>query len=64
MSMGSIKGSSMMVKMADTLVKDGWSFIPNELDVVIRAENKKTGESVSFPSIGNLKNWLYEKALS
>ncbi|RNF41250.1 hypothetical protein [Planococcus salinus] len=64
MSMKPFKGSSMVMKMTQALMKDGWSFIPDEFDVIVRAENKKTGEAVSFPSIGNLKTWLYEKALS
>ncbi|MGI2326973.1 hypothetical protein [Planococcus sp. YIM B11945] len=64
MSMESIKGSSMVIKMTRALMNEGWSFIPNEADVIVRAENKKTGEAISFPSVGNLKTWLYEKALS
>lgn len=59
-----IKGSSMMIKTTRTLIEDGWSFVQDEFDVIVKAENKLTGEAVSFPSIGNLKRWLYEKALS
>ncbi|MDN7245140.1 hypothetical protein QWY16_17315 [Planococcus shenhongbingii] len=59
-----IKGSSMVIKMTRVLIEDGWSFIQDEFDVIVRAENKLTGEAVSFPSVGNLKRWLYEKALS
>jgi hypothetical protein len=64
MNTETIKGSSMIVKMARTLMNEGWSFIPDEFDVIVKAENKTTGEEVSFPSIGNLKMWMYEKALS
>ena len=59
-----IKGSSMMIKTVRTLIEDGWSFVQDEFDVIISAENKLTGEAVSFSSLGNLKRWLYEKALS
>lgn len=58
------KGSSMVMKMTRALSEEGWSFIPNEFDVIIRAEHKASGETISFNSIGNLKNWLYRKALS
>lgn len=64
MNLDSIKGSSMIVKMARALVEDGWSFTPNEFDVIVKAEHKDTGQAISFNSIGNLKRWMYEKALS
>lgn len=64
MSLETIKGSSMIVKMTRTLMNEGWLFTPDEFDVIIKAENKTTGESITFPSIGNLKTWLYQKALS
>lgn len=54
----------MVMKMTRALSEEGWSFIPNEFDVIIRAEHKTTGETISFNSIGNLKTWLYRKALS
>ncbi|MFD1030577.1 hypothetical protein [Metaplanococcus flavidus] len=63
MSLETIKGSSMVVKMTRTLMNEGWLFTPNEFDVIVKAENKTTGESIHFPSIGNLKTWLYQKAL-
>lgn len=58
-----IRGSSMIVKMTRSLIEEGWSFISNDMDIVVRAEHPATGEVVSFNSIGNLKRWLYEKAL-
>lgn len=64
MSLETIKGSSMIIKMTRKLMKEGWSFTPNEFDVIIKAEHKATGESIHFPSIGNLKTWIYQKALS
>ncbi len=64
MNLESIRGSSMIVKMARALVEDGWLFTPNEFDVIIKAEHRDTGEAISFHSIGNLKRWMYEKALS
>lgn len=64
MNLEKIKGSSMVIKMTRTLMNEGWSFTPNEFDVIVKAENKTTGESIHFPSIGNLKTWLYQKALS
>lgn len=64
MNLDSIKGSSMIVKMARALAEDGWSFTPNEFDVIVKAEHKGTGEAISFNSIGNLKRWMYEKALN
>lgn len=64
MEMGKIKGSSMMVKVVRSLMEEGWSFTPNELDIIVRAEHPETGESISFPSFGSLKMWLYEKGLS
>lgn len=64
MSTETIKGSSMIIKMTRSLMKEGWSFTPNEYDIIIKAENKTTGESIHFPSIGNLKTWIYQKALS
>lgn len=64
MNSESIKGSSMIVKMIRMLMTEGWSFTPNEFDVIVKAENQATGESIQFPSIGNLKTWVYQKALS
>jgi len=54
----------MIVKTARSLVEEGWSFIVDEFDVIIKAEHKATGEAVSFNSMGTLKRWMYEKALS
>jgi hypothetical protein len=54
----------MVIKMTRTLMEEGWAFISNESEVVIRAEHSGTGEAISFNSVGNLKRWLYEKALS
>lgn len=64
MNMDTIRGSSMVIKMTRTLMEEGWAFISNESEVVIRAEHPGTGEAISFNSVGNLKRWLYEKALS
>lgn len=63
METGTIKGSSMMVKMVRSLMEEGWSFTPDELDIIVSAKHPETGESISFPSFGSLKMWLYEKAL-
>lgn len=64
MNLDSIKGSSMIVKMARALMEDGWLFTPDEFDVIVKAEHQETGEAISFHSMGNLKRWMYEKALS
>lgn len=59
-----IKGSSMVMKMLDRLTMEGWTFTANDSNIISHAKNNTTGESVSFPSIGNLKIWLYRKALN
>lgn len=64
MKIGTVKGSSMIVKMARSLVEEGWSFMMDEFDVIVKAEHKASGEAVSFNSMGTLKRWMYEKALS
>ena len=64
MKLGTVRGSSMIVKTARSLVEEGWSFMVDEFDVIIKAEHKSTGEAVSFNSMGTLKRWMYEKALS
>lgn len=63
-SMETIRGSSMGIKMTRTLMEEDWAYIANESNVVVRAKHQATGEAISFNSAGNLKRWLYEKALS
>lgn len=64
MTLEKITGSSMIIKTARALMQEGWAFTPNEMNIIIKAEHPETGESVSFPSFGNLKRWMYERALN
>lgn len=59
-----VLGSSMMIKMKEKLKEQGWQFTLNDRNIIIQADDSKTGESVQFPSFGHVRIWLYTHALN
>lgn len=64
MNKEAVLGSSMMIKMKEALVEQGWQFTLNERNIITHANHTKTGELIKFPSFGHLRIWFYSHALN